>query len=72
VAALHASGDLVVLDAPPILEASDALVFARVASKLLVVVQEGQTESGALARALADVRAAGGAPVSLVLADRNW
>jgi Mrp family chromosome partitioning ATPase len=72
VAALHASGDLVVLDAPPVLEASDALVFARVASRLLVVVQEGQTQPEALVKALEDVQATGNAPVSLVLADGRW
>ncbi|MFN8637724.1 MAG: P-loop NTPase [Chloroflexota bacterium] len=72
VAALHASGALVVIDAPPILEASDALVFTRVASRLLMVVQEGQTRPQALVQALADARATGDAPVSLVLASARW
>jgi Mrp family chromosome partitioning ATPase len=72
VAALHASGDIVVVDAPPMLETSEALVFAGLASRLLVVVQEGQTRPARLAQALDDIRASGGGPVSLVLADAGW
>ena len=72
VTALHASGDLVVVDAPPLLDTSEALVFAGLASRLLVVVQEGQTRPAVLAQALDDIGATGQGDVSLVLADAGW
>jgi Mrp family chromosome partitioning ATPase/capsular polysaccharide biosynthesis protein len=72
VTALHASGDLVIVDAPPLLDASEALVFARLASRLIVVVQEGQTRPDVLARALHEVGAGCDGGVSLVLTDRRW
>jgi Mrp family chromosome partitioning ATPase/capsular polysaccharide biosynthesis protein len=72
VTALHASGDIVVVDAPPMLEASEALVFASLATRLLVVIQEGQTRPALLAQALDDIQATGKGTVSLVLADAGW
>jgi capsular exopolysaccharide synthesis family protein len=72
VAALHASGDIVVVDAPPMLETSEALVIAGLATRLLVVVQAGQTRPTLLAQALDDIRATGDGAVSLVLADAGW
>jgi succinoglycan biosynthesis transport protein ExoP len=72
VTALHASGDIVVVDAPPMLDTSEALVLAGLATRLLLVVQEGQTRPAALAQALDDLRATGNGPVSLVLAAAGW
>lgn len=72
VAALHASGDIVVVDAPPMLDTSEALVFSGLASKLLIVVQKGQTRSARLSQALDDVQATSRGTVSLVLAEAGW
>jgi succinoglycan biosynthesis transport protein ExoP len=72
VTALHASGDIVVVDAPPMLDTSEALVLVGLATRLLLVVQEGQTRPAALAQALDDLRATGNGPVSLVLAAAGW
>jgi Mrp family chromosome partitioning ATPase len=72
VAALHASGDLVVVDAPPMLDTSEALVIAGVAGRLVMVVQEGQTRPEMLTQALDDLRSTGNGAVSLVLADSSW
>jgi Mrp family chromosome partitioning ATPase len=72
VTALHASCDLVIVDAPPLLDASESLVLTALASRLLVVVQEGQTRPSVLAQAIEDVRATERGPIDLVLADARW
>lgn len=72
VTALHASGDLVIVDAPPLLDASESLVFTSLASHVMVVAQEGQTRPAALVQAIDDIRATGQGMVSLVLADARW
>ena len=69
--ALRASGDLVV-GAPPMLDTSEALIFASITSRLVVVVQEGQTRPALLAQTLDDIRATGSGEVYLVLADAGW
>ena len=72
IAALHASGNVVVVEAPSMLDASEALLFPSVASRLVVVVQEGQTRPAELAQALDDIRAMSNSPIHLVLADASW
>ena len=72
VTALHTSGDLVVVDAPPLLDASESLVFAALATRLVLVVQEGQTRPAALAQAIDDLSGPRSSAVSLVLVDPRW
>jgi Mrp family chromosome partitioning ATPase len=48
---LEAEADIVVLDSPPVLTVSDALVLAPRVSGILLVVEAGATRRGALQKA---------------------
>jgi Mrp family chromosome partitioning ATPase len=44
---LSQSFDLIILDTPPLLMASDAIILGRMADGVIVVLRAGQTERGA-------------------------
>ena len=59
--------DFVVLDAPPVLGLADALLLASVATKVLFVVESGQTRTKAALESLKLVRSTGAQVVGAVL-----
>jgi tyrosine-protein kinase Etk/Wzc len=61
--------DLVVLDTPPMLVASDAAVLARAADGVLMVVRAGSTQRGALQESAQQLAAIGARLVGTVLND---
>ena len=61
--------DLVVLDTPPMLVASDAAVLARAADGVLMVVRAGRTQRGALQESAQQLAAIGARLVGTVLND---
>jgi non-specific protein-tyrosine kinase len=52
-AALHARADMVLIDTPPLLPATDAAVLARQCDGALVVIRQGRTTRAQLSRAVA-------------------
>jgi capsular exopolysaccharide synthesis family protein len=61
--------DLLVLDSPPLLAASDAAILSRSADGALVVVRAGRTERGALQAAIQQLATVGARVIGTVLND---
>ena len=61
--------DLLILDTPPLLAASDAAIVSRVADGALVVVRAGQTERSALQTAVQQLATVGARVLGTVLND---
>jgi capsular exopolysaccharide synthesis family protein len=61
--------DLIVVDTPPLLAASDASILATIADGALLVVQAGSTETEAGQQALQQLSAVGARVVGAVLND---
>ncbi|CAN5692365.1 polysaccharide biosynthesis tyrosine autokinase [soil metagenome] len=68
-AALEAEFDLIILDTPPLLAASDAAILGTVADGVLVVIRAGHTERGAARQAVQQLAGVGARVVGAVLND---
>ena len=68
-AAWHDTYDLVLLDAPPVLAATDAVLLSTQADAVIVVVRAGQTKDFELDHALESLRAVGAPLIGIVLND---
>jgi capsular exopolysaccharide synthesis family protein len=71
---LATSFDLILLDAPSMLAASEAEVLARIADGVILVVEQGRVREQSLQTACADFSMTGASPVGVVVshADRDW
>ncbi|MCP5027194.1 MAG: polysaccharide biosynthesis tyrosine autokinase [Actinomycetia bacterium] len=64
--------DLVIIDAPPVLPVTDAVILARYCDAVIVVARAGQTSRNDLQNALKRLRGTGARPAGVVLnADRE-
>jgi tyrosine-protein kinase Etk/Wzc len=68
-AALSEAFDLIVLDTPPLLAASDAAILATIADGVVLVVRAGVTEADAGQQAMAQLQSVGARVVGAVLND---
>jgi capsular exopolysaccharide synthesis family protein len=68
-ASLSEAFDLIVLDTPPLLAASDAAILATLADGVVLVVRAGETEADAGIQALQQLAAVGARVVGAVLND---
>jgi len=68
-AALSEAFDLIVLDTPPLLAASDAAIIATIADGVVLVVRAGVTEAEAGQQAIAQLQSVGARVVGAVLND---
>jgi tyrosine-protein kinase Etk/Wzc len=68
-AALSEAFDLIVLDTPPLLAASDAAILATIADGVVLVVRAGVTEAEAGQQAIAQLQSVGARVVGAVLND---
>jgi succinoglycan biosynthesis transport protein ExoP len=59
--------DHVVMDTPPVLAVSDALLLSRLADNICLVIKAGETSRGAVARSVRVLQEAGSAPCGFVL-----
>ena len=66
---LSSSYDLLILDTPPLLAASDAAIVSRIADGALVVVRAGRTEKSALQTAIQQLSTVGARVLGTVLND---
>lgn len=66
---LGATFDLVLIDSPPVLAASDAAILARVTDGVVVVVRAGATERGAIAETVQQLANVGARILGTVLND---
>jgi capsular exopolysaccharide synthesis family protein len=66
---LRAEFDVVMLDTPPLLAASDAAVLGKLADGVLLVLRAGSTDRGAAQHAMAQLRTVGAHVVGAVLND---
>ena len=66
---LSGSYDLLILDTPPLLAASDAAIVSRIADGALVVVRAGRTEKSALQTAIQQLTTVGARVLGTVLND---
>jgi capsular exopolysaccharide synthesis family protein len=63
--------DLVILDSPPVLSVTDAVVLAPVVDGVVIVVRLGQTRMSALRHSIEQLRYVGGNLVGVVINDLN-
>lgn len=68
-ASLSEAFDLIVLDTPPLLAASDAAILATIADGVVIVVRAGVTEADAGQQAMAQLQSVGARVVGAVLND---
>src|SRR5205085_2988681 len=61
--------DMVVLDTPPLLAASDAAVLGRIADGVVMVVRAGQTQRGAVQESVQQLTNVGARIIGTVLND---
>jgi Mrp family chromosome partitioning ATPase len=66
---LSASYEMLILDTPPLLAASDAAIVSRIADGALVVVRAGRTERSALRTAIQQLSTVGARVLGTVLND---
>jgi Mrp family chromosome partitioning ATPase len=66
---LSQSYDVLILDTPPLLAASDAAIVSRIADGALVVVRAGRTEKSALQTAVQQLHTVGARVLGTVLND---
>jgi capsular exopolysaccharide synthesis family protein len=66
---LSASYDMLILDTPPLLAASDAAIVSRIADGALVVVRAGRTEKSALQTGIQQLTTVGARVLGTVLND---
>lgn len=71
-ASLKRMADVVIIDAPPLLQTSDAMLLSASADAAIIVTEIGRTSSTALSTALADIRATGANPLGVVLDAARW
>lgn len=67
--ALSQRFDLIVIDSPPLLAASDAAILGAMTDGVLMVVRAGQTERGAAQKAMQQLQAVGARVLGAVLND---
>ena len=70
-ASLTEAFDLIVLDTPPLLAASDAAILATIADGVVLVVRAGVTEAEAGQQAIAQLQSVGARVVGAVLNDHD-
>jgi capsular exopolysaccharide synthesis family protein len=67
--ALSSRFDLMILDSPPLLAASDAAILGAMADGVIMVVRAGQTERGAARKAMQQLQAVGARVLGAVVND---
>jgi Mrp family chromosome partitioning ATPase len=66
---VQAKADIVIIDAPPVLPVTDAVVLAQRVDGVLVVVRDSQTKVGAVTQTVEQLRRVGTNVIGLVVND---